>query len=208
MLQTTLTRRFPGVARIASIGSWLQRVSLVTWLCLGFDFGSQAPDTPTFAVTLVPHPDFHRRRHRGRSSPAARHLRVVPSGESPPEPASLADADDALSATVLLAFAPLHKRAFGVAIGTAVGLALLLANVASLVLDPAGRLDLSLLAQYFAGYSVSWTGAIVGAGWGFIVGFVAGWFTAFVRNLVLATWLLVVRARAELAATGDFLDHI
>lgn len=133
---------------------------------------------------------------------------MVPPGGSCPEPASGAASDEDLPAALLLVFAPLHKQAFGVAIGTAVGLALLLATVASLVLDPAGRLDLSLLAQYFAGYSVSLTGAIIGAGWGFMVGFVAGWFTAFVRNLVLATWLLFIRARAELAATGNFLDHI
>jgi hypothetical protein len=116
--------------------------------------------------------------------------------------------EEALEPDVLLAFAPLHKRAFGIALGCAVGLAILLATGASLLLDPAGQLDLSLLAQYFAGYSVSWRGALVGGGWGFMVGFVAGWFAAFVRNLVLATWLFVIRTRAELAATRDFLDHI
>jgi hypothetical protein len=126
----------------------------------------------------------------------------------PGEPPREADVEDEVAAALLLAFAPLHKRAFGTAIGTAVGLTLLLATVASLLLDPAGRLDLSLLAQFFAGYSVTWTGALIGAGWGFLVGFVAGWFTAFVRNLVLATWLLVIRARAEFGATRDFLDHI
>jgi hypothetical protein len=37
---------------------------------------------------------------------------------------------------------------------------------------------------------------------------VAGWFFAFSRNLVLAAWLFVTRARSELAATREFLDHI
>jgi hypothetical protein len=90
----------------------------------------------------------------------------------PAPPAHEADVKDELAASLRLAFAPLHKRAFGTAIGTAVGLALLLATVASLLLEPAGRLDLSLLAQFFAAYSVSWTGALIGAGWGFLAGFV------------------------------------
>ena len=47
---------------------------------------------------------------------------------------------------------------------------------------------------------------LLGAAFG--VGFVAGWFTAFVRNLVCAVWLLGVRVRADLVASRDFLDHI
>jgi hypothetical protein len=40
------------------------------------------------------------------------------------------------------------------------------------------------------------------------VGFVAGWFFAFCRNLVLAFSVFLIRARAELNQTRDFLDHI
>ena len=77
-----------------------------------------------------------------------------------------------------------------------------------LLLDPQGQSNLSLLAEFFAGYHESWPGALIGAAWAFGVGFVAGWFTAFVRNLVLATWTFIARARAELAMSSDFLDHI
>jgi hypothetical protein len=108
---------------------------------------------------------------------------------------------------LLLAFAPVHKRAFGVAVGAAVGLATFFVTVASLLLGR-GQEELGLLSVYFAGYNVTWLGAFIGAAWGFFVGFVAGWFTAFARNLLMAIWLLVVRARAELRATRDFLDHI
>jgi hypothetical protein len=109
---------------------------------------------------------------------------------------------------VLLAFAPVHKRAFGIAMGVAIALAIFMATVASVVLDPGGRFGMGLLAEYFAGYSVSWAGAFIGAAWGFFVGFVLGWFTAFARNLAVATWIFIARTRAELAATRDFLDHI
>lgn len=107
-----------------------------------------------------------------------------------------------------LAFAPVDKRALGVAVGGTLALAVWLVTVLGVILDPEARIPLVLLAQFFAGYSVSWAGAFIGAAWGFFVGFVAGWFLAFARNLTLAVWIFVVRARAEYRATRDFLDHI
>lgn len=116
--------------------------------------------------------------------------------------------NDSLQPELALAFAPVHKRAFGIAVGLAAGLALFLITATSALLELSGADDLGLLAQYFAGYSVSLPGALIGAAWGAFVGFVAGWFIAFVRNLVIATWIFAVRTRAELRATRDFLDHI
>lgn len=107
-----------------------------------------------------------------------------------------------------LAFAPVDKRALGVAVGATVALAVWLVTVLGMFLDPGGRIPLILLAQFFAGYSVTWAGAFIGAAWGFFAGGVAGWFLAFARNLTLAVWIFVVRARAEYRATRDFLDHI
>jgi hypothetical protein len=115
---------------------------------------------------------------------------------------------ETLERDLLLAFAPLDKRAFGIAVGMALGLAVSLVTLASVLLDPEARAQPVLLAQYFAGYSVSWTGMVVGAAWGIFVGFVAGWFAAFARNLAVALWIFAVRTRAELRATRDFLDHI
>lgn len=116
--------------------------------------------------------------------------------------------NETLEREVLLAFAPVHKRAFGVAVGTAVGLAILLLTLASMRVEPEGQFGVHLLGVYFTGYSVSLPGAFIGAAWGFFVGFVGGWFVAFVRNLIVALWMFVVRTRAELTATRDFLDHI
>ena len=116
--------------------------------------------------------------------------------------------DVELPQSTMLLFAPIDKRAFGVAIGTACGLAVIALTVAELVLRPAPSLNPELLAQYFAGYTVSWLGAAVGGAWGFFVGFCAGWFTAFARNLALAISLFVLRSRAELSNSQDFLDHI
>ena len=113
-----------------------------------------------------------------------------------------------LPRAAMLLFAPIDKRAFGAAIGVAGGLLIAVITALDLVLQPQPSLDLELLAQYFAGYTVSWAGVAVGAAWGFGVGFCAGWFTAFVRNLVLALSLFFMRSKAELSGSRDFLDHI
>lgn len=105
-------------------------------------------------------------------------------------------------------FAPLDKRALGLAFGTALALGVVVVTVLSMVLDPDHRLPLILLDEYFAGYSVSPAGAAIGAAWGFVTGFVWGWFLAFCRNLVLAIWLMMVRVRADLSSSRGFLDHI
>ena len=116
----------------------------------------------------------------------------------------------ALQADLALAFAPLHKAAFGLAIGTAFG-AVVFAMTAISVLrgyESQSSFSLWLLAQYFYGYTVSWAGAFVGFAWGMVAGFVAGWFFAFCRNFALAASMFIIRTRAELAATRDFLDHV
>lgn len=115
---------------------------------------------------------------------------------------------DQLPAKAALAFAPLHKRAFGTAVGLVCG-ALVFLVTAVATLFPNGRADfLSLLAEYFTGYSVSWRGAAIGFGWACVAGFTAGWFLAFCRNVVLAISLAYLRARMELDATRDLMDHI
>lgn len=117
-------------------------------------------------------------------------------------------AADRLTNIVVNAFAPVHKRALGVATGLTAGLALFAVTAFHVIVQPPVGPPIQLLAQYFYGYEISWRGALVGLWWGFVVGFVAGWFIAFVRNLALATWIFVVRTRAELTQTRDFLDHI
>jgi hypothetical protein len=113
-----------------------------------------------------------------------------------------------LPSELLLAFAPLDKAAFGAALGVAVALLVFLVTVGTIYVPRTDRPYLGLLSVYFRGYSVSWTGALIGAFWGAFMGFVFGWFLAFCRNLMVAISLFVIRSRAELTQTRDFLDHI
>jgi hypothetical protein len=106
-----------------------------------------------------------------------------------------------------LAFAPVHKLAMGVAFGLVGGLLLCGLVVVDLVLEPEVQAEV-LLAQYFHGYERSWTGALIGLGWGFVTGFVFGWFIAFVRNFVATVVIFRMRTKAELSQMSDFLDHI
>lgn len=113
-----------------------------------------------------------------------------------------------LISAMLYAFAPLHKRAFGVATGVAGALLMVGLTVAGMYMPGGREFPLELLGQYFQGYSVSWPGLFIGAFWGFAVSFVGGWFAAFCRNLSLAVVAFVIRTRAELDSTREFLDHI
>ena len=106
------------------------------------------------------------------------------------------------------AFAPVHKRALGVAVGFVFGLGIVALTAFHIVLRPTNGPPIALLAQFFYGYEVSWGGALVGFCWGFFTGFVAGWFAAFVHNLVTAIIVFVFKTRGELEQTKDFLDHI
>ena len=118
-----------------------------------------------------------------------------------------AEQEESLPPSATLLFAPVDKRAFGVAIGTVTGLGIFAVTAIDLVRGIPWR-GLRLLAQYFAGYDLTWDGALIGLLWGFAVGFCAGWFVAFTRNLALAIMLFILRTRAELDTTRDFLDHI
>lgn len=106
-----------------------------------------------------------------------------------------------------LAFAPLHKAAFGLAVGFTFGALLFIVTLYATVRG--GFPDfMYLIANYFPGYTVSWSGAVIGFAWATFAFSVGGWFLAFCRNLSIATSIWLARTRQELAATRDFLDHI
>ena len=134
-------------------------------------------------------------RPRGDVITPGSHITVTPD-ESP------------VISAMLYAFAPLHKGAFGTAVGVAGALLMAALTLAGVLLPGAREFPLWLLGQYFQGYSVTLPGVFVGSLWGFVVAFIAGWFAAFCRNLALAVSAFVIRTRAELDSTREFLDHI
>ena len=109
---------------------------------------------------------------------------------------------------LLLAFAPLHRGAMGVAVGVVLGNLVFLATVVEIVRGGRAVSNLWLLAQFFFGYRVTVPGAFIGLLWGFGVGFILGWSFALLRNMIVWIWLTVIRSRAEMEQYGDFLDHL
>jgi hypothetical protein len=116
--------------------------------------------------------------------------------------------EDALPPELARVCAPIHKRILGVAVGLTAGALMFVMTAFHILANPTSGPNIQLLNQYFYGYTVSWTGAVVGALWGGFGGFVAGWFLAFVRNVCVAVRIWYVSARAELMTTHDLLDHI
>ena len=124
------------------------------------------------------------------------------------EGSAFENTEERLIPALELAFSPLHKAAFGTATGVAGALLLAALTIVKLLSPRARDFPLGLISEYFAGFSVSWGGVLVGAVWGFTVAFVAGWFIAFSRNLALAIVAFSYRTRAEMTQTREFLDHI
>ncbi len=107
------------------------------------------------------------------------------------------------------AFAPLIKRAMGISIGLTFGLGFFLITAGHLLVSPARVQHLWLLTHYFTGYNPeTWTGAFIGLLWGLWTGFVMGWMFAYIRNFVVAVWIIIIRAKANLSVNREFLDHI
>ena len=113
---------------------------------------------------------------------------------------------ESLPSGVAQAFAPAHKSALGAAVGLTLALLVFAVTAFHVAIQPADAPPIELLSQYLYGYTVTWTGAAIGACWGGVVGFVGGWFLAFLRNVTLAVWLLVIRTKSQLS--HPFLDHI
>ena len=130
---------------------------------------------------------------------------VFPKAPATPPAAAEEQGTDAL---ILQAFAKLDKVALGISFGSTLGLLIFLATVVLLFKggSPLGP-NLSLLTQYFIGYSVSWEGSVIGLGYGFLSGFVLGWSIALLRNVLVSAYLHSIKLRTHLRTLQDFLDH-
>src|SRR4030095_3676076 len=100
-------------------------------------------------------------RRGGRLAYRPRSDVITPAGRMTVTPEELP-----VISAMLFAFAPLHKRAFGAAMGVAGAMLMTLITVAGILLPGAQEFPLHLLRQYFRGYSVTWPGVVAGAAWG------------------------------------------
>jgi len=68
--------------------------------------------------------------------------------------------------------------------------------------------NLQLLAQYFAGYTVTVKGAFIAFGYSFGWGFLFGWLIAYLRNLFLSCYAYHLRKITESLSFRNLIDYI
>jgi hypothetical protein len=106
-------------------------------------------------------------------------------------------------------FAKVEPVAMGISIGLTAGILLFLATIVLVIRGgPVVGPNLGLLSHYLPGYSVTALGSVLGLLYGFGLGFVVGWGTALLRNMLVLFDVAVLRRRVELGTLSDILDCI
>lgn len=112
---------------------------------------------------------------------------------------------------IVTAFARLRVIPLGVSIGLVWGLGLFVATAFLLVQgalvpgdEPIGT-HLNLLGHYFPGYTVTWSGSLLGFLYGMCLGFLLGVVTAAFLNFNHLLYLKVLRRRLRRRAINDGL---
>lgn len=115
--------------------------------------------------------------------------------------------EGSVDAVLVRSFARFDPMGLGAALGALFGGLLALAT-AVLVLKGGATVGptLGLLGQFFPGYTVSWPGVLVGAGYGLASGFAAGWIGAVAHNLATQIYLYLVHLRANMHTVTDTID--
>ncbi len=103
----------------------------------------------------------------------------------------------------------LDPLALGASLGLVAGLTLLLGTLFLLLRggDASGE-TLTLLAQFYPGYTITAVGSLVGLGYGFFTGFSLGWGYAFLRNAATALYLVSLHRSAQQSIMRQFFEHI
>ena len=116
--------------------------------------------------------------------------------------------EDVLVGAVQPALVKLDRIALGLSLGVASGLLLFLATLV-LVLQGGAVVgpNLGLLSEFFPGYRVTGAGSLLGLGYGFVAGFIAGWTFALLRNALVFVYMAVMYRRAERRALRRLLDY-
>lgn len=107
------------------------------------------------------------------------------------------------------AFPKLDPLALGMSLGTVIGVGLMLATWFLLLRggDVSGK-TLTLLGQFYPGYTVTAVGGVIGLIYGLFTGFLLGWGYAFLRNAATALYLVSLYRSARQSAMRQFFEYI
>ncbi len=96
------------------------------------------------------------------------------------------------------AFLKLDPVAFGCSMGAVSGLILFLATMVPVIRGgPVVGPHIGLLTQFLPGYTVTLEGSFIGLIYAMSIGFIGGWFVAFLRNCSVRLYMGLVYRRAE-----------
>jgi len=106
-------------------------------------------------------------------------------------------------------FPRLDPLAFGLSVGAVAGITVFVMTLLILLQggEAAGS-NFGLLGQFFIGYSVSITGGFIGFIWAFLIGFISGSGTAFLRNTIILIFLSINLRSAQRSVLSTFLEHV
>jgi len=109
---------------------------------------------------------------------------------------------------LVTAFARMDKLAFAVALGLVAGLVTFTATLFLVIKggETVGR-NMYLLSEFFFGYTVSVTGAMIGFAYSFLWAFLWGWTFAYLRNFILGLMIYRAKRKVELLSFREFVDH-
>ncbi|MAT99435.1 MAG: FAD-dependent oxidoreductase [Anaerolineaceae bacterium] len=107
------------------------------------------------------------------------------------------------------AFPKLDPLALGMSLGTVIGVGLMLATWFLLLRggDVTGK-TLTLLGQFYPGYTVTAVGGVIGLIYGLLTGFLMGWGYAFLRNAATALYLVSLYRSARQSVMRQFFEYI
>ena len=102
----------------------------------------------------------------------------------------------------------LDPLSLGMSLGVVIGLAFLATTLFVLLRGGDIGTTMTLLSQFYPGYTVTAVGSLVGLGYGFFTGFSLGWVYAFLRNATTAVYLVSLHRSAQQSAMRQFFEYI
>ncbi|MCA9954228.1 MAG: NAD(P)/FAD-dependent oxidoreductase [Anaerolineales bacterium] len=102
----------------------------------------------------------------------------------------------------------LDPLSLGMSLGVVIGLAFLATTLFVLLRGGDIGTTMTLLSQFYPGYTVTAVGSLVGLGYGFFTGFSLGWVYAFLRNATTAVYLVSLHRSAQQSVMRQFFEYI
>ncbi len=125
------------------------------------------------------------------------------------QPVQKDDVVEAVKGSLGHVFPKLDPFALGIALGAVFAATIGIITLLSVIPNNNMVAEyLALINQFFPGYSVTIQGSLLGAAYGYLVGFVVGWMFAFLRNAATAVYIASTYRSAQSSALKQIFDYI